>query len=293
MPNCPLLDGRALAARLAVALAARAEAIELRRGQKVGLGMILVGEDAASQIYVRNKARAAARVGIASQVAPLPASATAEHIGEQIDAYNVDDAVDAFLLQLPLPLGLDAMPLVARVRADKDADGLHPLNAGRAQLGLPGPRPCTPLGCMHLLRDARVPLVGARAVVIGRSAIVGQPMATMLSQADATVTICHARTRWLREHVREADILVVAAGVVNLVHGDWLKPGAAVIDVGINRIDVGEGRTRVTGDVHFDSARRVAGCITPVPGGVGPMTLAMLLENATAAAERRECPDGI
>lgn len=286
MSDAVILDGRATAAALAEPLARRCAAVARRRGHPVGLGVILVGEHPASAIYVRNKVRVATAAGMASRVTRLAEDSTQAQVLQAIAQMNEDPCIDAFLLQLPLPPQIDKLACLHAVLPHKDADGLHPNNIGRAALGLDGPKPCTPLGCMQLLAQRFDSLAGLDAVVIGRSTIVGQPMAQMLSQADATVTLCHARTQRLAEHVRRADILVVAAGAANLVQGDWLKPGVCIIDVGINRVGSADGKVRLVGDVDFAAACKVASAITPVPGGVGPMTLAMLLENAVCAAEK-------
>lgn len=280
-----ILDGRALAATRRTALLPRVAQLATRLGRPPGLGVVLVGEHVASQLYVRNKVRAAERAGLVSEVYRLPHDVDQASLHRTIDACNQAAALDAFLVQLPLPPHLDAAAALARVAPAKDADGLHPHNVGALMTGRPAPRPCTPQGVMALLAEAGVTLAGAEAVVVGRSAIVGRPTAELLSAANATVTLCHAKTRDLAAHVRRADVLVVAAGQPNLVPGAWLQPGAVVIDVGISRVPTCNGDA-LCGDVHFESAVQCAGAITPVPGGVGPMTIAMLLENAVAAAER-------
>lgn len=280
-----MLDGRALAATRRAALMPRVAQVCARLGRPPGLGVVLVGEHAASQLYVRNKVRAAERAGLVSQVHRLAGNVDQASLHRTIAACNDAAALDAFLVQLPLPPHLDAAAALVRVAPAKDADGLHPHNVGALMTGRTAPRPCTPQGVMALLAEAQVALAGAEAVVVGRSAIVGRPTAELLSAADATVTLCHAKTRDLAAHVGRADVLVVAAGQPNLVPGAWLKRGAVVIDVGINRVTTPDGDA-LCGDVHFASAVGCAGAITPVPGGVGPMTIAMLLENAVAAAER-------
>lgn len=277
-----VLDGKALAAKRREALKARVQSVTRALGRAPGLTVVLVGDDAGSQVYVRNKETAAKAAGIAGDVIRLPATASQQQVAELIDALNGRDEVDAMLVQLPLPKGLDGDALLQRIVPAKDADGLHAENLGRLALGQPAPRACTPSGVMALLDEAKVELAGAHAVVIGRSGIVGKPMALMLLERDATVTICHSRTRQLADEVRRADIVVAAVGRPGLVRGDWLKPGAVVIDVGINRVG-----DKLAGDVDYASASLVARAITPVPGGVGPMTIAMLLENTVLAAETR------
>ncbi len=245
--------------------------------------MVLVGDDPASSVYVRNKDRAAASVGIAARTIRLPADTAQAALLAQVAALNADPAVDGILVQLPLPRHLDPRAVIAAIHPAKDVDGLHPVNAGRLADGDPGLVPCTPLGVMKLLEAAGVALSGARALVLGRSNLVGRPVAALLLHADATVTVAHSRTRDLPEECRRADVLVAAVGRPEFVRGDWLRPGAVVIDVGINRQDDGT----LVGDVAFDEARQVASAITPVPGGVGPMTIACLLENTVEAALRR------
>ena len=280
-----LMDGRALAEAWRAALVPRVQAVRARLGRPPGLGVILVGEDPASALYVRNKVRAAHKVGLHSQVMRLPDTARMADVAAAVAAFNADGAIDAFLLQLPLPAHLDADALMRAIDPRKDADGLHPHNVAALVGGRVAPRPCTPLGCLALLDAAGVALEGAHAVVVGRSAIVGKPLALLLSARNATVTLCHQKTRDLAQHVGQADVLVVAVGRPELVDGAWIKPGAAVVDVGINRVTRPDGTHALCGDVAFAAAQRRAGWITPVPGGVGPMTIAMLLENAVAAAE--------
>jgi methylenetetrahydrofolate dehydrogenase (NADP+)/methenyltetrahydrofolate cyclohydrolase len=274
-----LIDGKAVAASLRAGLAARVGAL----GFRPGLAVVLVGDDPASAVYVRNKDRAAASVGIAAQTIRLPAETAQADLLARIAALNGDAAVDGILVQLPLPKHIDARAVIAAIDPAKDVDGLHPVNAGRLADGDPALVPCTPLGVMKLLAAEGVGLRGARALVLGRSNLVGRPVAALLLNADATVTVAHSRTRDLPEECRRADILVAAVGRPELVRGDWLRPGAVVIDVGINRLDDG----RLVGDVAFEEARAVAAAITPVPGGVGPMTIACLLENTVQAALAR------
>lgn len=287
-----ILDGRALAAERRGALALRVERVRARLGRPPGLGVVLVGDDAASQLYVRNKARAAEAVGLVSQVYRLPADVDQAGLHRVIAACNANRALDAFLVQLPLPAHLDASQALVRVAPHKDADGLHPENVGALYTGRTAPRPCTPQGIMALLAAAGVQLAGAEAVVVGRSAIVGRPTAELLSAAHATVTLCHAQTRALATHVARAEVLVVAAGRPGLVPGAWIRPGAVVVDVGISRVALPNGGHALRGDVDFPSAAQRAAAITPVPGGVGPMTIAMLLDNAVAAAERADLDTG-
>jgi methylenetetrahydrofolate dehydrogenase (NADP+)/methenyltetrahydrofolate cyclohydrolase len=275
-----LIDGVAVAKRLRIELAADIAAKKIQPG----LAVVLVGEDPASSVYVRNKSRAAEEVGIKSWTHRLGAETTQDELLALVEQLNRDRNVHGILVQLPLPKQIDSQAIIAAIDPDKDVDGFHPVNAGRLCLGLPSLVPCTPQGCMILLREALPGLSGKRAIVLGRSNIVGKPVANLLLQADCTVTIAHSRTRDLAEECRRADIVVAAIGKPNFVQGDWIKEGAVVIDVGINRIDAGEGKMRLVGDVHFAAASLRAGAITPVPGGVGPMTIACLLKNAVAAA---------
>ena len=273
------IDGKTLAATLRAALATRVAALPYQPG----LAVVLVGDDPASQTYVRGKDKAARECGIHARTLRLPAETTQAALLATIAALNADPAVDGILVQLPLPPRIHAEAVIEAIDPAKDVDGFHPINMGRLAAGRPSLVPCTPLGVMKLLADAGVPLSGARALVLGRSAIVGRPMAALLLTADATVTVAHSRTRELAEECRRADILIAAIGRPEMVPGDWIKPGATVIDVGINRSADG----RLVGDVAFASCAAVAGAITPVPGGVGPMTIACLLENTVTAAERR------
>jgi len=279
VPRARLIDGRAVAARVRAEIATEVRAFVDEHGRAPGLATVLVGEDPASAIYVNSKHKASAEVGIESFRHTLPASATREEVLAVVDGLNADPAVSGILCQLPLPGHLDAEEVTNRVAAEKDVDGLTIASAGRLALGLPGLRPCTPSGVMLLLEDAGAELEGANAVVVGRSNLFGKPMAQLLLGANATVTICHSRTRDLPGVCRTADILIAAVGRAQMVKGDWVKPGAVVIDVGINRTDAG-----VVGDVDHEAAAEVAGAITPVPGGVGPMTIACLLRNTLSAA---------
>jgi methylenetetrahydrofolate dehydrogenase (NADP+)/methenyltetrahydrofolate cyclohydrolase len=274
-----ILDGKALGARLRAGLAARIAGLPF----KPGLRVVRVGEDPASGVYVRNKDRAAAEAGFDSATIHLPESTTEADLLAEIARLNADPAVDGILVQLPLPAHIRAEAAIAAVDPRKDVDGFHPLNAGRLAAGEPGLVPCTPRGVMHLLAEAGVTLRGARALVLGRSQIVGRPMAQLLLGADCTVTIAHSRTRDLPAECRRAEILVAAAGRAEMVRGDWIAPGAVVIDVGINRLPDG----KLVGDVAYAEAVGHAGAITPVPGGVGPMTIACLLENTMEAALAR------
>ena len=274
-----ILDGKALGAKLRAGLAARIASLPF----KPGLRVVRVGEDPASGVYVRNKDRAAAEAGFDSATIHLPETTTEADLLKEIARLNADPAVDGILVQLPLPGHIRAEAAIAAVDPRKDVDGFHPLNAGRLAAGEPGLVPCTPRGVMHLLAEAGVALRGARALVLGRSQIVGRPMAQLLLGADCTVTIAHSRTRDLPAECRRAEILVAAAGRAEMVRGDWIAPGAVVIDVGINRLPDG----KLVGDVAYAEALGHAGVITPVPGGVGPMTIACLLENTLEAALAR------
>jgi methylenetetrahydrofolate dehydrogenase (NADP+)/methenyltetrahydrofolate cyclohydrolase len=274
-----ILDGKALGARLRAGLAERIAVLSF----KPGLRVVRVGDDPASGVYVRNKDRAAAEAGFDSATIHLPESTTEAALLAEIARLNADPAVDGILVQLPLPAHIRAEAAIAAVDPTKDVDGFHPLNAGRLAAGEPGLVPCTPRGVMHLLAESGVALRGARALVLGRSQIVGRPMAQLLLGADCTVTVAHSRTRDLPAECRRAEILVAAAGRAEMVRGDWIAPGAVVIDVGINRLPNG----KLVGDVAYAEAVGHASAITPVPGGVGPMTIACLLENTLEAALAR------
>jgi methylenetetrahydrofolate dehydrogenase (NADP+)/methenyltetrahydrofolate cyclohydrolase len=282
-----LIDGKAVAAGLQARLAERVARLRAQHNVVPGLAVVLVGDDAASDIYVRSKLRASDKVGLRSLEHRLPASTSAADILKLLDRLNADEAVDGILAQLPLPSHIDATPIIDAIHPDKDVDGFHIVNVGRLAAGRPGLVPCTPRACEILLRSVGTDLAGAHAVIIGRSQLVGRPMAQLLLRADCTVTITHTRSRNLAELCRSADILVAAAGRAELVRGDWIKPGAIVIDVGINRIADAGGKGRIVGDVAFAEALPRAAAITPVPGGVGPMTVACLLENGFDAACRR------
>ncbi|MBO9602108.1 MAG: bifunctional methylenetetrahydrofolate dehydrogenase/methenyltetrahydrofolate cyclohydrolase FolD [Novosphingobium sp.] len=281
-----LIDGKAFAEALRARIGRAAAAFEAAAGRKPGLAVVLVGEDPASEVYVRSKSKALADAGMASFEYRLPADTPEPDLLARIAQLNADPQVDGILVQLPLPEGLDEHRVISTIDPEKDVDGFHVVNAGRLAVGERGIVPCTPLGCLMLLRDRLGDLSGREALVIGRSNIVGRPMAQLLVNADATVTVAHSRTRNLAEVVGRAEIVVAAVGRPEIVKGAWIRPGATVIDVGINRIVDGEGKGRLVGDVEFAKAREVAGAITPVPGGVGPMTIAVLLRNTLVAAYR-------
>jgi methylenetetrahydrofolate dehydrogenase (NADP+)/methenyltetrahydrofolate cyclohydrolase len=283
------IDGAAAAAALRRQVAEATARLAAEHGLRPGLTVILVGDNPASEIYVRNKLKFAAEAGFLSRDVRLPATTGEADLLTRVRALNEDPAVDGILVQMPLPKQIDADAVTAAIDPDKDVDGLTPLNAGRLLAGRPGLVPCTPLGCLVLLRQAVGDLAGKNAVVIGRSILVGKPAALLLLQENCTVTVAHSRTRDLPDLCRRADILVAAIGRPEFVRGDWLKPGAAVIDVGINRIAGADGKPRLVGDVAFGEAARVAAAITPVPGGVGPMTIACLLANTVRAACLRRC----
>lgn len=283
-----LIDGKAAAEALRQRLAITADFFRASTGRPAGLATVLVGEDPASGVYVRSKGKATREAGMESFSRQLPAETSEAELLSLVGRLNRDEAVDGILVQLPLPPQIDAARVIDAIDPAKDVDGFHVVNAGRLAVGADALVPCTPLGCLHLLKQQLGSLAGAEAVVIGRSNIVGKPMAMLLLGESATVTIAHSRTRDLPAICRRADILVAAVGRPGMVRGDWIKPGATVIDVGINRVPAAEaGKTRLVGDVAFEEAREVAGAITPVPGGVGPMTIAMLLRNTLVAAHRR------
>ena len=284
-PN--IIDGKAFAERLAQRYGAEVAALKAKHGVTPGLAVVLVGENPASQVYVRNKTNQTAVAGMRGSKHMLPASTTTQQLLDLIAQLNADDEVDGILVQLPLPPHVDSLAIIDAIAPEKDVDGFHYVNAGKLSVGRESLVPCTPMGCEMLIRDRVADLSGLNAVVLGRSNIVGKPMAQLLLRGDCTVTIAHSKTRDLPAVCREADILVAAVGRPQLVRGDWIKPGAIVIDVGINRVPAAEGKTRLVGDVNFDEAVRVAGAITPVPGGVGPMTVACLLGNTLTACRRR------
>lgn len=278
-----ILDGTAAAKRLRQELA-----IEVKnKNLTPGLAVVLVGENPASQVYVRNKGKAAEETGMKSWTHTLPGTTSQKDLLDLVAKLNNDKTVHGILVQLPLPQHIDPQAVIAAIDPKKDVDGFHPVNAGKLNLGLPCFVPCTPQGCMILLREAMKDVAGKKALVLGRSNIVGKPVAQLLLQADCTVTIAHSKTKNLPEECRSADILVAAIGKPNFVKGDWVKPGAVVIDVGINRIDdpANAGKARLVGDVDFAAASERAGFITPVPGGVGPMTIACLLKNTLQGAQ--------
>jgi len=278
-----LLDGRAIAKKVRAEVKADAEAFAAKHGRPPGLHVVLVGEDPASQVYVRNKERAAAKCAIAGEVHRLPADTSQAELEALVKKLNAEPAIDGILVQLPLPVGLDAQPVLDCIDPRKDVDGLTPMSAGLLLDGRPGLRPCTPSGCMRLIAETGVDVEGKRAIVVGRSLLVGKPIALMLLAANATVTMAHSRTKELAARVAESDVVIAAVGRPNMVRGEWIKPGAVVIDVGINRLDDGT----LTGDVDFEGAMERASWVTPVPRGVGPMTIAMLLANTVRAANLR------
>jgi len=278
-----ILDGKSLAASIRTELRERVAAL-VQRGVRPGFAVILAGDDAASRVYVRNKTLAAGEIGVRSEQHEFKADVSEATILQQVKALNENPLVHSILVQLPLPKHIDAARVLEAVAPAKDVDGFHQLNLGALLAGRPGVVPCTPAGVMRLIAHAGVPIAGRHAVVIGRSNIVGKPLALLLLQKDATVTICHSKSKDLESLSREADILVAAVGRAKLVGADMVKPGACVIDVGVNRLDDG----KLAGDVDFEAVKPIAGWITPVPGGVGPMTIAMLLENCLRAASREQ-----
>lgn len=290
-----IIDGKAFAAGLRARVAAQVVECQSRHGLTPGLTVVLVGEDPASQIYVRSKGKQATEAGIASNEIRFDAGASQADLLEVVAGLNADPAVHGILVQLPLPPQLDSAAVIDAIDPAKDVDGFHVQNAGRLAVGLPAMVSCTPRGCLMLLEDQLGDLSGLDAVIVGRSNIVGKPMAQLLLGANCTVTTAHSRTRDLDAHCRRADILVAAVGRPEMIRGSWIKPGATIIDVGMNRLDAGNGKTRLVGDVCFPEAVEVAGAITPVPGGVGPMTVAVLLSNTVTAACRQagvEVPAG-
>ena len=287
MARARLIDGKAHAATLRASVAAAAAALQARHGVQPGLAAVLVGEDPASEVYVRSKGKASLEAGLASFQHRLPATTSEAELLALVRRLNADDAVDGILVQLPLPKQIDPQKIIDAIDPAKDVDGFHVVNTGRLWSGGEALVPCTPWGCLLLLRASAGALVGAEAVVIGRSNIVGKPMAALLLAEHCTVTLAHSRTRDLAGVVRRADIVVAATGRAEMVRGAWLKPGCTVIDVGINRVPAADGKSRLVGDVAFAEAVEVAGAITPVPGGVGPMTIACLLRNTLVAGCRR------
>jgi len=284
-----IIDGKGFAEGLRARIGA-AVAMLARQHARPGLAVVLVGENPASQVYVRNKARQTAEAGMASFEHVLPTETSELELLTLVERLNSDDDVDGILVQLPLPGHIDAQKVIEAIAPEKDVDGFHPVNAGRLATGLPALVPCTPVGSLMLIKSVRENLAGLDAVVVGRSNIVGKPMAQLLIGESCTVTVAHSKTRDLKEVCRRADILIAAVGRPEMVRGDWVKPGAIIIDVGINRIPAperGEGKFRLVGDVAFTETKEIAGFITPVPGGVGPMTIACLLRNTVIAACRR------
>lgn len=279
--SAQIIDGNALAKKIRIEIATRTASL-VAKGIQPGLAVLLVGEDPASQVYVRNKVKACEDVGMHSILERHPADLSEEKLLRRIDELNQDKSIHGILVQLPLPKHIDSHRVIESIAPEKDVDGFHVANAGALMIGAPLFRPCTPYGCMKMLESIDYPIRGARAVVIGASNIVGKPMAMLLLQAGATVTICNSKTRDLSAHTKEADILVVATGKPKMITAEMVKPGAVVIDVGINRLADG----KLCGDVDFESVQAVASAITPVPGGVGPMTITMLLLNTLEAAER-------
>ena len=279
-----IIDGKAFAAELTARVANVVSSLESSHGLIPGLAVVLVGEDPASEVYVRNKGKQTVEVGMASFEHRLSDQTTEVELLELIDQLNNDATVHGILVQLPLPAQINTHAVINAIDPDKDVDGFHLINVGRLTTGESGLVPCTPLGCMMLLREYAGDLSGQNAVIVGRSNIVGKPMASLLLAAHCTVTVAHSRTKDLIDVCRQADILIAAVGRAEMIQGDWIKPGATVIDVGINRIDGEKGKKRLVGDVEFASASAVAGAITPVPGGVGPMTIACLLRNTVQAA---------
>jgi len=284
--SATIIDGKAYAAGLRARIAGAVEGMA-RQGVTPGLAVVIVGEDPASQIYVKNKARQTVEVGMRSFEHVLPTSTSEAELLALVAQLNADSVVDGILVQLPLPKQIDAQKVIEAIDPAKDVDGFHPMNAGKLMTGVPGLVSCTPLGCLLLIRSVRPDIAGLDAVVVGRSNIVGKPMAQLLIGQSCTVTVAHSKTRDLPQVCRRADILVAAVGRPEMVRGDWVKPGAIVIDVGINRVPnpaAGEGKTKVVGDVAYAEAAERASAITPVPGGVGPMTIACLLRNTLEAA---------
>jgi methylenetetrahydrofolate dehydrogenase (NADP+)/methenyltetrahydrofolate cyclohydrolase len=283
-----LIDGKTAALQLRARIASEVSRFREASGRVPGLAVVLVGEHPPSAAYVRSKIKATLEAGMESFEHRLAASVTQDELLALIDQLNDDPAVDGILVQLPLPPQVDERVVITRISPDKDVDGFHPVNAGRLAIGLDGFVPCTPLGCLMLLQQTLGDLSGLDAIVVGRSNIVGKPMAQLLLQANCTVTIAHSRTRDLADAVRRSDIVVAAVGRPEFIRGEWLKPGATVIDVGQERVEQPDGTRKLLGDVAFDEALEVAGAVTPVPGGVGPMTIACLIRNTFVSAARRE-----
>lgn len=285
--NFQLLDGKALAEQIQAELKQRIQVLQPQIGRPPGLAVLVVGDNPASAAYVRGKERACTKVGIASFGKHFPTNTTQLEVQQAIQALNQDERVDGILVQLPLPDHLDSVALLNQIAPDKDVDGLHPVNLGRLVRGEPGLRSCTPAGVMRLMQEYQIPLSGKQAVVVGRSILVGKPLALMLLAADATVTVAHSRSHNLQAITNSADILVTAIGRPELITAQMVKPGAVVLDVGISRAHDATGKSRLVGDVNFESVQAVAGFLTPVPGGVGPMTVAMLLQNTVLSYAQR------
>ena len=286
-----IIDGKAIAAMIDAKAGDAARAITRIIGRAPGLAVVLVGDDPASDVYVRNKVKRAEAAGLKSVEIRKPGTLSTEDVLAIVERLNSDPAIDGILVQMPLPDQIDTNRVIGAINPDKDVDGLTPVSAGRLLLGEAGLRPCTPAGCVLLAEQALDDLTGKSVVVVGRSILVGKPAALLFLEKNTTVTIAHSRTQNLPELCAQADILIAAVGRPEMIRGDWIKPGACVIDVGINRIDAperGDGKTRLVGDVAFDEVSKKAGWVTPVPGGVGPMTIAMLLRNTVTAAARRE-----
>ncbi|WP_341703851.1 bifunctional methylenetetrahydrofolate dehydrogenase/methenyltetrahydrofolate cyclohydrolase FolD [Ferrovibrio sp.] len=284
MSDTRILDGKAVAAALRAEIAAKVQRFGAKAGRLPGLTVVLVGDDPASEVYVRNKGIQTREAGMVSHEIKLAGSTSQADLLAVVAKLNADPAVDGILVQMPLPAQIDTQAVIAAIDPAKDVDGLHPVNAGRLAQGIEALVPCTPLGCMILLEKAGVAVAGANALVIGRSILVGRPVASLLLAGNATVTVAHSKSRDLPALCAAADIVIAAVGRPEMVRGEWLQRGAAVIDVGINRVPKGDGKTKLVGDVHYPSAVEVAGVITPVPGGVGPMTIACLLQNTLTAA---------
>ena len=284
-----IIDGKAYAEGLRARIAGHVRRLKAEHGVTPGLAVVIVGEDPGSQVYVSSKARQTVEVGMHSEKYELPATASEAEVLALVERLNADPAIHGILVQLPLPPQVDANRVILTISPDKDVDCFTPASVGKLQIGLPGPVSCTPLGCLMLLRDTLPSLAGFEAVIVGRSNLVGKPMAQLLLRENCTVTIAHSRTKNLADVVRRADIVIAAVGRPHMIEGGWIKPGATVIDVGINRVpapEKGEGKTRLVGDVDYAAAVEVAGAITPVPGGVGPMTIACLLANTLTACCR-------
>ena len=286
MTQAQIIDGKAIALELRKKIGEQTTQLIDEHGVKPGLAVVLVGEDPASSVYVRNKGIATRKAGMKSVTHQLSADTSERELLELVEKLNKDDTIHGILVQLPLPAQIDEDKVLQAINPDKDVDGFHPINAGRLMTGQKGHVPCTPKGCVMLAKSVQADLSGLEAVVVGRSNIVGKPVAQLLLNENCTVTIAHSRTRNLADVVRRADLLVAAVGRPEMIKGDWIKAGAIIIDVGINRIEMPDGKARLVGDVAYDEALEIAGAITPVPGGVGPMTIAMLLSNTLDAAKR-------